>query len=191
MKPQDSLRESADVFEERAKIYGMTYLRFGPVMAALFPNGVGAFNAHDMNRLAMVVQIVSKLVRYAGTFSTGGHDDSLLDLSTYAAMLRGLDADGRRMKELEAAAEKDLAEALRNGGPFVPQAGFPRGDCGPAVGVSRRTRLAAWKAEVEIEPSKPEVEKMWSDAQRQAPAGLEPQPDLPDDPDLDFAGGRP
>lgn len=128
MKPQDSLRESANVFEERGKIYGTSYLRFGPVMTALFPDGISANDPHDMNRLAMVVQIVSKLVRYAGTFSTGGYDDSLLDLSTYAAMLRGLDADGRRMKEIKVAAEKDHAEALRNGGPFVPQAGFPRGD---------------------------------------------------------------
>lgn len=96
IKVSDSLRQSADVFEERGRVYGEAYKRFGPVMEALFPGGFYAFGPDAFNRLGVIVQIVSKLVRYTGTMKDGGHDDSLLDLSTYAAMLRELDAEGRR-----------------------------------------------------------------------------------------------
>lgn len=95
MSVADNLRESANVFEERGKVYGEAYKVFGPVFAALFPTGLTIYGPEDANRLGVFVQILSKVVRYAGTFKDGGHDDSLVDLSTYAAMLRELDG-GRR-----------------------------------------------------------------------------------------------
>ena len=86
MKPQDSLRQSADVFEERGRVYGDAYKNFGHVLMALRPSGFAIRNVEDANRLGVFTQIVSKIVRYANQFEAGGHDDSLLDLATYAAM---------------------------------------------------------------------------------------------------------
>jgi hypothetical protein len=42
------------------------------------------------NRLGVFVQCLSKLTRYAENMNTGGHYDSALDLSVYAAMLAEL-----------------------------------------------------------------------------------------------------
>ena len=132
MKPQDSLRQSADVFEERGRVYGEAYKRFGPVMEALFPGGFYAFGPDAFNRLGVIVQIVSKLVRYTGAMKDGGHDDSLLDLSTYAAMLRELDAEGRNPKS-----DGSFHDRVSFNAPpqFDPKPGCP-----------------AWEAEMEIEP---------------------------------------
>jgi len=89
----EALRESAKTFEERNAIYGDNYKLHGEVMRALFPRGVTLTSASDFNRYGLVVQIVAKVSRYAQQFTNGGHDDSLLDLSTYAAMLREVDSE--------------------------------------------------------------------------------------------------
>lgn len=111
MRPQDSLRQSADVFEERGRVYGDAYKNFGHVLMALRPNGFAIRTVEDANRLGVFVQILSKIVRYANQFEAGGHDDSLLDLSTYAAMLRELDAEGRQ-EEYSEKRMHDWAEAI-------------------------------------------------------------------------------
>jgi hypothetical protein len=148
MKASDSLRQSADLFEERGNVYGDAYKNFGHVMKALFPHSVGVHTVEGFNRLGVLTQIVMKIVRYANQFEAGGHDDSLLDLSTYAAMLRGLDAEGRsKGVAFPGALSRDeldaIQEAIRSGEskiePFQdPSRPFPRG--------------SDWKAEVEIEP---------------------------------------
>lgn len=89
----EMLRESAETYEQRNKIYGDNYKRFGPIMALLFPEGLDLRSGADFNRFGVFVQCVSKLTRYAEQFDAGGHDDSLLDLAVYANMLRELDAD--------------------------------------------------------------------------------------------------
>jgi len=98
----DMLRQGADVYEQRNKVYGNNYKDFGLVMAGLFPAGMSFHTVNDYNRLGIFVQIVSKLGRYANMFSLGGHDDSLLDLAVYTTMLRELDAEIRvnSIKEL-------------------------------------------------------------------------------------------
>jgi len=138
MKPQDSLRESADVFEERGKVYGDAYKNFGHVLMALRPNGFAIRNIEDANRLGVLTQIVMKIVRYANQFEAGGHDDSLLDLSTYAAMLRELDAESQdKIDKLD-----PIDWAFKDGGPLAqsPKTAPP------------------WKPEVEIEPVVPRRE---------------------------------
>jgi len=135
MKPQDSLRQSADVFEERGRVYGDAYKNFGHVLMALRPNGFAIRNIEDANRLGVLTQIVMKIARYANQFEAGGHDDSLLDLSTYAAMLRELDADGR------AKFEAPFPFEAENPAPFHPKPGRP-----------------PWEAEMEIEPVVPRRE---------------------------------
>lgn len=87
------MREAAGVYEERNAIYKDTYKRHGHVMAALFPEGVWIepSNPKDQNRLAIVEMMVGKMTRYCANFDQGGHDDSLLDISVYANMLREID----------------------------------------------------------------------------------------------------
>lgn len=95
----EMLLDSAATFEERSKVYGDNYKRFGAVMQRMFPNGLSCNSVDDFNRLGVFVQIVSKVTRYAEQFAKGGHDDSLLDLSVYATMLRELDAAAAANKE--------------------------------------------------------------------------------------------
>ena len=91
----DMLRQSAQTYEELNKLYGDNYKRFGPDMALLFPNGIELISEDDHNRFGVFVQIVSKLTRYAENFRVGGHDDSLLDMTVYATMLRELDMEAK------------------------------------------------------------------------------------------------
>jgi hypothetical protein len=86
------LREGADTYEERNKLYGDNYKRHGAVMRALFPNGVSLHSADAHNRFGLLTQIVAKLTRYCENFNNGGHPDSLHDQTVYAAMLAEVDA---------------------------------------------------------------------------------------------------
>jgi len=95
MTVPDMLRQSAETYEQRNKLYGDNYKRFGHIVALLFPNGIKLESEDDHNRFGVFVQIVSKLTRYAENFGTGGHDDSLLDMTVYATMLRELDMEAK------------------------------------------------------------------------------------------------
>lgn len=95
----EMLREAAKLYEERNKLYGDNYKRFGSIMMGLFPSGVFLQNADDFNRMGVFVQIVAKVTRYGNLFTRGGHNDTLDDTAVYAAMLRELDDDIRRSKE--------------------------------------------------------------------------------------------
>jgi hypothetical protein len=91
----DLLRKAAGIYEERNKIYGNNYKRFGEIMQCIFPNGLELKNADDFNRIGIFVQIVSKVTRYGENFVCGGHPDSLDDASVYAMMLQELDSETR------------------------------------------------------------------------------------------------
>lgn len=95
----DMMREAADVFEQRAELYGDNYKRFGLIMRALFPRGLRLASADDHNRFGVLVQCVSKLTRYAENFERGGHDDSCVDSAVYWTMLRELDEEIRARPE--------------------------------------------------------------------------------------------
>lgn len=86
------LRSKADLYKQRNEIYGDNYHRFGPIFSLLMDNqSLNVRSTHDMTRLGVLVQIVSKITRYCETFNVGGHDDSLDDLAVYAMMLKELD----------------------------------------------------------------------------------------------------
>jgi hypothetical protein len=89
----DLLRASADMYEERNKTYGDSYKEFGPIMSAFFPDGIALDHHQDMNRHAILTMMMAKLQRYCNNFHKGGHKDSLIDLSTYSAMLNELDGE--------------------------------------------------------------------------------------------------
>jgi len=85
----DFLEAGAETFRQRNAVYGDTYLEFGRMCAAIFPDGlhVDAGDAEGFNRLGVFVQALSKVARYAANVNKGGHQDSAHDLMVYAAML--------------------------------------------------------------------------------------------------------
>ena len=90
------LKAKADLFNERAALYGDNYKRFGPIMKQLLHvQMLDPMDAHAMNRLGIFVQIVSKITRYGENFTAGGHNDSLDDIAVYAMMLKSLDNFGK------------------------------------------------------------------------------------------------
>lgn len=103
-KVPDMLRDAAAIYEERNKLYGDNYKRFGHMVKELFPKGLNLAGADDFNRFGILVQVISKLTRYAENFTRGGHADSLDDMAVYAMMLQELDNLNRRKRENEAAA---------------------------------------------------------------------------------------
>ena len=85
----DFLEDGAATFRERNAIYGDTYLEFGRMCAAIFPEGIRVEpgDVAGFNRLGVLVQAIGKIARYGANFSKGGHQDSAHDLMVYAAML--------------------------------------------------------------------------------------------------------
>lgn len=92
----EMLREAAAVYEERNKVYGSNYKRFGSVMREIFPQGITLRSIDDFNRFGVFVQMVGKITRYAENWQRGGHEDSLVDLAVYSQMLRELDAEAHK-----------------------------------------------------------------------------------------------
>lgn len=82
------LEDAAATYRERNALYGDNYLKFGRIMKEMFPDT--EITVDGFNRLGVFVQCLSKLTRYAENMENGGHYDSALDLSVYAAMLAEL-----------------------------------------------------------------------------------------------------
>lgn len=86
------LREAAELYEQRNKLYGDNYKKFGHAFWPFLQN-IQLKGPKDLNRLGILVQILAKVSRYCENFNEGGHDDSLQDITVYSAMLRELDAN--------------------------------------------------------------------------------------------------
>ena len=87
MRAPEILEQGAKTYRERNAIYGDNYTRFGAILFAMFPKGLELKTADDFNRFGLFFQCVCKQSRYAENLLAGGHYDSALDLSVYAAML--------------------------------------------------------------------------------------------------------
>ena len=88
--PDECMAQALETLKEKRKQYGDSYLKYGQVMMALFPNGIKTYDAEDFNRLGLLNMIVHKLVRYANQWENK-HQDSIHDLGVYAFMLEALD----------------------------------------------------------------------------------------------------
>lgn len=86
------LLRKAALYEERNKLYGDNYKRFGDIMKPLLNGQFIGTDPLTQNRFAVLVHIVTKLTRYCENFEKGGHADSLDDITVYAMMLKELDA---------------------------------------------------------------------------------------------------
>lgn len=100
-KPDEALADLGELFRQRNAVYGDTYLDFGKLLMGLFPNGLTVSSEEEASRLAIVMHIADKLARYAKALNTGGHPDSLDDISVYAQLCQHADSLAR-----EAAAER-------------------------------------------------------------------------------------
>jgi hypothetical protein len=90
----EMLRNLAELYEERNKVYGDNYKHFGEAVLGMFPHGLELRTAEDWNRIGVLVQMAGKMTRYAQQWATG-HVDSLDDLAVYTMMLQELDDDMR------------------------------------------------------------------------------------------------
>lgn len=102
----DMLRNAAKIYDERNKMYGDNYKRFGPALNGLM-NGAVLRTPDDFNRFGLLVQIFSKVSRYCNMFDKGGHDDSLDDIAVYVMMLKEIDSAARTNK-----IASDIGEAI-------------------------------------------------------------------------------
>lgn len=93
MSAHEILQDAASTFKERHEVYGDNWRTVGRVMKALFPKGVALNTEDDHNRFHILMLEVVKLTRYVENWSSGGHEDSQLDLSVYAAMLVQIDRE--------------------------------------------------------------------------------------------------
>lgn len=99
-KAHDILREAAQTYEERNKVYGDNYIRVGAVMEAHFPNGLFIRTADDWKRLHIFLLGVVKDTRYVTNWDAGGHADSSRDRTVYSAMLEEIDTEINERPEL-------------------------------------------------------------------------------------------
>lgn len=86
------LGQALATYRERNARYQDSFSRWGPVFAALFPDGVTIRTADDWNRVTTLGHVVDKLVRYTTHFGAP-HEDSIHDLGVYAFILEGIDAE--------------------------------------------------------------------------------------------------
>lgn len=90
MSVSDRLRLMATLYEEKNKVYGDQYKRFGDIMMAIL-GPIHIRTASDYNRAMTLFNMITKIGRYSRNFSGEGHPDSLDDLSVYSQMLSELD----------------------------------------------------------------------------------------------------
>jgi hypothetical protein len=86
MMPVGSLNIALELLKKKQKEYGDSPNTIGPVLEALFPNGIEIQGAEEFARFATFINCVAKINRYANNYETG-HKDSAMDLINYAATL--------------------------------------------------------------------------------------------------------
>lgn len=92
----DRLKALGDVYRERNKLYGNTYLEFGRSLYFMFGGPITLSTPEEYGRFSMFMHIVGKVSRYSQMVKRGGHEDSLNDLSVYAQILQEFDEYHRR-----------------------------------------------------------------------------------------------
>ncbi len=82
----DVLQEMADTYRERNAVYGDNFKNVGPVIKAMFPDGIRFKTADDLTKWHLFELLVVKLTRFANSGLL--HVDSILDAGVYAAMIK-------------------------------------------------------------------------------------------------------
>jgi hypothetical protein len=105
----DRLEELGKLYRHRNAIYGNNYMEFGAIMKAMFPNGLQLKSEEDFNRFTIFVQVFAKFTRYAKSINSGGHADSLDDISVYCQMIREYD---EYVKQIKPTPHEDFSKAI-------------------------------------------------------------------------------
>ena len=79
----DIMRQSAELWEEKNKIWGPAYLKVGEILNSAIPNGK---SVHEWNRDTMMSMLALKMCRIGNTYPNVSVD-SLNDLGCYSFML--------------------------------------------------------------------------------------------------------
>ena len=84
------LKEKAELFQRKSEEYGYSYLQYGDVMTAIFPNGmkVRPGDVDTWNRFGIYSMMVHKMLRLANTSCRS--IDSVKDIQVYGAMLESI-----------------------------------------------------------------------------------------------------
>lgn len=90
---------SSTMLERDGKYRGADDL-YAKLMAVLFPD-LRLRTLEDHHRFHLLMLLIVKLTRYIRSWD-GGHDDSLIDLVNYGAMLLAVDQAARAAREMEA-----------------------------------------------------------------------------------------
>lgn len=92
MTPDEILAQAAKTFKERNAVYKSNYTQMGPLLAALFPEGITLKTELDFVRFHLLMLVMVKATRYVQNWEAG-HQDSLRDAAVYFAMLESVDND--------------------------------------------------------------------------------------------------
>lgn len=92
----DMLGALGKLYRQRNKLYKDNYKNFGLTLVGLFPRGITLRTAEEFNRFALFLQLQHKQSRYANSILTGGHADSLDDITVYAQMTQEFDHAQRK-----------------------------------------------------------------------------------------------
>jgi hypothetical protein len=103
------LNDAIKMYHDKGEEYGHTYWTFGKVMEALMPGGLTVRTADDWSRLAIVNQIVGKLIRYLHCW-TDPNTEELDDLGVYAFILEHIDDSIRHRNDRASGAGSGTAE---------------------------------------------------------------------------------
>ena len=92
------LNEAAELYRTKNTLYGDSYRITGELLEALFPGGMKLNTRKDFNRFSIFTLILGKIARYSNHWYNPDVEDTMLDLSVYATMLRELDCENDRNK---------------------------------------------------------------------------------------------
>jgi hypothetical protein len=87
----EMLLEAAELYKSKNMLYGDSYRRTGMLLEELFPSGIELKTSDDFNRFSIFTLILGKITRYSNHWNNTDTEDTMLDLSVYATMLRELD----------------------------------------------------------------------------------------------------
>ncbi len=89
------MKEAGKLFKSRNKEYGSSYLSFGKLCDATFPDGLTIKGVKSWTRFGVIFQQLIKTTRIAQTFSRTGkaHLDSCRDAGVYSFMLEEVETN--------------------------------------------------------------------------------------------------
>jgi preprotein translocase subunit SecA len=91
------LGDLSNLYAQRNELYKDNYKNIGKIMELLFNGEVTLSSVGDYNRFGVIIQIISKLMRYTYNFNESDiSPDYMDDLAVYSMILQELDNEWRK-----------------------------------------------------------------------------------------------